>query len=770
MKHKLQLLLCFLFLGVNAFSQNIPSYVPTNGLVGWWPFNGNANDESGNGNHGTVNGATLTSDRNGVANKAFSFNGSSILIPLNQSIVEMSSRTIALWFRSNGNQWGGRLFEATNVSWGCALYNSNKIGCWYQKSNQAYNAVNLSFTNHNEWYSLIYVCDSINQIVKAYLNGNLIYNSIPVTHSGSPNAWQGHFLKIGIGISNEVFNGTIDDIAIYNRALTQAEITALYNGPTYTINASSGSNGSITPSGITTLNSTAKQRYTFTANSGYILDSVIVDGTKVDSLQGYTFSNVSAHHSIRVTYKALNIPSYVPSNGLVGWWPFNGNANDESGNGNHGTVNGATLTSDRNGAAGKAYSFDGVNDNIIVNDNDNLDLINDFTVSSWFNLSSNNSSGGINMILAKRSNNIPDINGAFGGYGIWDVNDGSGRQVVCLQASSNAGTQNYPSSNGDVHKDKWYHFVASYNKSNDTLKYFLDGQVVFSKRLPLGIVNTIYNLSIGSISNVWYFFNGSLDDIAIYNRALTQQEITALYTGVVTKDIIAYSGPNGSITPIGTTTLNQGSTQSYTFTPNAGYLVDSVIVDGNKVDSIQGYTFSNISANHSIRVTFKVDSNNVSMNFPTGISYQAVARDSAGKVLANSPVKLRFSIKENAINGNTVYAETANLTTNKLGLFTCVIGNNNATYGNYKNIDWMGATKYLQVELEQGNSFVLLGTQQLLSVPYANAANTSNKSNESKKIKNASLPVYPDNNSALQGGLQAGDTYRTNAGVLMIVY
>ena len=47
-----------------TFGQNVPSYVPTNGLVGWWPFNGNANDESGNGNNGTVNGATLTTDRN----------------------------------------------------------------------------------------------------------------------------------------------------------------------------------------------------------------------------------------------------------------------------------------------------------------------------------------------------------------------------------------------------------------------------------------------------------------------------------------------------------------------------------------------------------------------------------------------------------------------------------------------------------------------------------------------------------------------------------
>ena len=59
------------------------------------------------------------------------------------------------------------------------------------------------------------------------------------------------------------------------------------------------------------------------------------------------------------TMSFAQVPSYVPTSGLVGYWPFNGNANDESGNGNNGTVNGATLTTDRFGNAGKAYGFDG---------------------------------------------------------------------------------------------------------------------------------------------------------------------------------------------------------------------------------------------------------------------------------------------------------------------------------------------------------------------------------------------------------------------------
>ena len=54
---------------------------------------------------------------------------------------------------------------------------------------------------------------------------------------------------------------------------------------------------------------------------------------------------------------AAQVPSYVPTDGLVGWWPFNGNANDEIGNGNDGVVNGATLTEDRNGDAGTHISL-----------------------------------------------------------------------------------------------------------------------------------------------------------------------------------------------------------------------------------------------------------------------------------------------------------------------------------------------------------------------------------------------------------------------------
>ena len=68
------------------FISQIPNYVPTNGLVGWWPFTGNANDLSGNGYNGIVNGATLTTDRFGNNNQAYNFGSSHQGITVNQFI------------------------------------------------------------------------------------------------------------------------------------------------------------------------------------------------------------------------------------------------------------------------------------------------------------------------------------------------------------------------------------------------------------------------------------------------------------------------------------------------------------------------------------------------------------------------------------------------------------------------------------------------------------------------------------------------------------
>jgi hypothetical protein len=101
------------------------------------------------------------------------------------------------------------------------------------------------------------------------------------------------------------------------------------------------------------------------------------------------FLTIAVLLGLRIAAIAQTPPAYVPTDGLVGWWPFNGNANDESGNGNNGTVNGATLTEDRFGNANSAYYYDGISNNILINDDSTL-RPSEITMSVWINSSSNN--------------------------------------------------------------------------------------------------------------------------------------------------------------------------------------------------------------------------------------------------------------------------------------------------------------------------------------------------------------------------------------------
>ena len=113
-----KILLSFFLILISGmgFSQSVPSYVTTNGLVGWWGFNGNAQDNSGNGNHGTVIGATLTSDRFGNQNAAYSFNGVSNWIEVQDHLsLRPANITLATWVFLTVNPSSYSLITKTNL-------------------------------------------------------------------------------------------------------------------------------------------------------------------------------------------------------------------------------------------------------------------------------------------------------------------------------------------------------------------------------------------------------------------------------------------------------------------------------------------------------------------------------------------------------------------------------------------------------------------------------------------------------------------------------
>jgi hypothetical protein len=106
---------------------------------------------------------------------------------------------------------------------------------------------------------------------------------------------------------------------------------------------------------------------------------------------------------------------------------------------------------------------------------------------------------------------------------------------------------------------------------------------------------------------------------------------------------------------------------------------------------------------------------------PHAIPYQAVARNSAGVPLSNQIIKVRFSIRDSLLSGTIVYRETHTSTTNALGLFNLNVGLGTPITGIFSGINWGKNFKFLQVEMDPAgeNSYVDLGTQQMMSVPFA---------------------------------------------------
>jgi hypothetical protein len=231
----LALLLCSCLL-TNA---QLPTYVPANGLIAWWGFNGSTNDDSGNNNNGTNNGAVLTTDRFGNTNSAYSFDGSSsyLSIPTSASLESPTTRlTMSAWINLSGYSLVGQAFgpilTKSNSSANAFMYRFTVdingisfyagINNWSSNTGAAYNF------SLNQWYLLTAVLDSFTSYL--YLNDSLIATNVfttSITSDGLP-------LEIGRDDpgSTEVFNGKIDDIGIWNVALTPQEVSNLYLGPT----------------------------------------------------------------------------------------------------------------------------------------------------------------------------------------------------------------------------------------------------------------------------------------------------------------------------------------------------------------------------------------------------------------------------------------------------------------------------------------------------------------------------------------------------------
>ncbi len=210
------------------------------GLVAYFPFNGNANDESGNNLNGTVFGATLTTDRFSD-NTAYYFNGSSYIRANNSPLINFGTKsfTLSCWVQSTGlNRWQHFITHSDPLPGpnygGYALRYDNSQPAYLQgNKNSAFNFI-APAVNKLNWNHIVSVYDTSMLKVSIYVNGNLaLTNNIPLPLQSVNN---NGFLYLGV--ENPVISlpsgpqflmGKLDDVRIYNRVLTQEEITYLAN-------------------------------------------------------------------------------------------------------------------------------------------------------------------------------------------------------------------------------------------------------------------------------------------------------------------------------------------------------------------------------------------------------------------------------------------------------------------------------------------------------------------------------------------------------------
>lgn len=227
-----KIILFFCLYSLSPIYAQVPIYVPTNGLVAYYPFNGNANDISGNSHNGILYGNVVqATDRFGSTNSAYKWQSSDFnsidYIDIGYLYNVITNKiTISTWVLLDCAQSNHRIIGTGEQGLICYQVQNNLIqlkasydsagGIW--PSNQ--------FINKNVWHHIVFTADALTGISKFYIDGLLTDTSTGVT--------PGNLSTINWNIgrkSTSSFNGfcgKIDDLSIYNRALTQEEITNLY--------------------------------------------------------------------------------------------------------------------------------------------------------------------------------------------------------------------------------------------------------------------------------------------------------------------------------------------------------------------------------------------------------------------------------------------------------------------------------------------------------------------------------------------------------------
>jgi hypothetical protein len=450
------------------------------------------------------------------------------------------------------------------------------------------------------------------------LSGYKVYTG---TASGS------YAQNVDVGNVTSYTNSSLKDGTTYYFAVTAYDATGNASGysnqasyttpaappPTtlYTLTASAGSGGSVTPAGATVVSSGTSQSYTITPASGYKIAGVTVDGASVGAVASYTFSTVAASHTISATFSSTSSASYsiTASAGTGGSISPAGAATVTTGTSKSYTVtpgtgyyvasvlcDGTAVASNIAGGASYSYTFSSVSANHTIAAS--------FAVRSYNIVATAGANGSVtpaNSWVAYQGSQAMTFTPSSG-YAVTDVKvDGTSVGAVTSYTFSNLAADHTLSVTFGVPVPKYT--VTASAGAGGTISPTLTANAGTS---PVFTVtpNTGYYVASVVVDGSTVASNIALGAKYSYTFSnLAANHTVSATFATRSYNIVASAGTGGSITPTNTWML-YNSSQTITITPDSGKKIASVLVDGISVGAVSSYTFSSISADHTLQATF----------------------------------------------------------------------------------------------------------------------------------------------------------------------
>ncbi len=419
--------------------------------------------------------------------------------------------------------------------------------------------------------------------------------------------------------------------------MANISVTATFAIDTYTITASAGANGTISPAGAVTVNSGANQSFTITPDANYSVADVLVDGVSVGAVTSYTFTNVTANHTIAASF-AINTFTITASAGANGTISPSGPVTVNSG-----ANQSFTITANANYSVADVL-VDGVS----------VGAVTSYTFTNVMANHTIAASFAINTFTITAS---AGANGSINPSGAVTVNSGA-NQTFTITPDANYSVADVLVDGVSVGAVTSYTFTNVMANHTIAASFAINSFTITASAGANGSISPTGAVTVNSGANQSFTItpdaNYSVADVLVDGVSVgavtsyTFTNVTANHTiatsfAINTYTITASAGANGTISPSGAVTVNSGANQAFTITPDANYSVADVLVDGVSVGAVTSYTFTNVTANHTIAASFVINTFTITASAGANGSISP-----SGAVTVNSGANQSFTITPDA--------------------------------------------------------------------------------------------------------------------------